>query len=1124
MHFQSKKVSLAISLAIALAGCSGDDGGSGSDGSNGLNSLISQTTLAAGNVNCTFGGVQIDSGIDTDSDGNLSNTEINDTSYLCRTEDSPETMAVLENLSRLSAQPLALPQGELGEVTFNNDATVSLSTVTSSTTTSSTTTSSTTTSSTTTSSTTTSSIAASSTATSAQKTGNTISFTTGFGSGAYHKPGESQSVFYTITDRGPNIACDDSGDIIDIEGFCGEGNDDFKIFPMPNYTPKIIQWSLTEIDGQPSASILQEIPLKNQNGDVITGLTNNLIATNTELSFGADSQKIEFDNEGVDPEALVKLQDGTFWISEEYGPSLLHIAADGTILERVVPESVADDLADANYPITGGLPDIFKTRKLNRGIESLALSPNEDFLYFIMQSPLANPTLDAYKNSRNVRLLKIVLNEDGTLGDLAGEYIYVMDRPQTFGLTGLGGDENRSKFTDVKISEMVALDENRLLVLERISQTTKLYEIDLTTGDNILNTTVGSNSVNNNTISNNAVSTNESPTPKTLEEAFDLASIGAAPVAKALAFNTLTDLTEDVTVPKKIEGIALLNDDVMLLINDNDFGIEGDETEIIAVNRSKMNTEAVASQKIQLSAIATYTTDLEEKEGAAEIVAYDASRTRVFVVNAVDGSVDVLSANNIQAGQLSKITTLNLRGDMSNFTIGNANSVSVNGTLLAVAVENDNKQENGFVAFYDINNDIPEFIKAVSVGALPDMVTFTPDGSKAIVACEGEPSDDYNIDPEGSIAIISITNNTPEDTASLISFTDYNEGGNRAEELSSEVRIFGPNASVAQDLEPEYIAISEDSSTAYVSLQENNALLIINLNNNQIIDILPLGTKDFSVRGNQIDASDKDDQVQFGSYQQVVGLYQPDAIATYSTHDMQWILTANEGDAREYWFDAEGNTPEEQETYCMNNSAVDFDEDDGCLAFTEEYRLEDFTENKGAMLDAEHPEWEAAMDTSLLGRLKVTNTLGDTDNDGDIDIIHNYGARSFSIWHETYGLVYDSGDDFGKIAAGRKGNAFNDNDKRSDDKGAEPEAIVVGEAFNRTYAFIAAERSDDIYIYDITSPFGVQFIDIANNEGDEAPEGMTFVSAQDSPTGNPLVIVANEDSGTTTVYEVNLSH
>ncbi len=259
---------------------------------------------------------------------------------------------------------------------------------------------------------------------------------------------------------------------------------------------------------------------------------------------------------------------------------------------------------------------------------------------------------------------------------------------------------------------------------------------------------------------------------------------------------------------------------------------------------------------INLEFLGRYSTGVFD-EGAAEISAYDPTTQRLFVVNANAGNVDVLDLND--PGLPVPATTddgnpivigLSDANLPNNFAVGGINSVAVKDGVIAIAVEADNSQANGVVAFYTVGtiNTAPGFLSAVEVGALPDMVTFTPDGNKVLVANEGEPSDDYSVDPEGSISIIDISggvDSVTSDNVAIASFTGFND---QLESLRGQgVRIFGPNATVAQDLEPEYITVSSDSETAYVALQENNALAVVDLINNEVTEILPLGFKDQSL-------------------------------------------------------------------------------------------------------------------------------------------------------------------------------------------------------------------------------------------------------------------------------------
>ncbi|VEP12805.1 conserved hypothetical protein [Hyella patelloides LEGE 07179] len=473
---------------------------------------------------------------------------------------------------------------------------------------------------------------------------------------------------------------------------------------------------------------------------------------------------------------------------------------------------------------------------------------------------------------------------------------------------------------------------------------------------------------------------------------------------------------------------------------------------------------------INLTQIGTFNTGIE---GAAEIPAYDSDSQRLFVVNADANAIDVLDLSD--PNNPTKIFDIAL-------TSGSPNSVAVYNGFFAVAVADNTKTEKGSVAFFDTEGN---FISSTEVGALPDMLTFTPDGSKVIVANEGEPNDDYTIDPEGSISIIDVETGEVT-TASFEGFNDQKQAL-----IDNGVRIFGPDATVAQDLEPEYIAISADGSTAFVTLQENNAFAVVDIASSTVTDIIPLGYKDHSQEGNSLDSSDKDDSINFATFDNLLGMYQPDAIASYQIDNQTYYITANEGDARDY------------------------------DAFSEEARVEDLILDPTAFPDAEELQQE-----SNLGRLKTTTTLGDNDGDGDVDQIYSYGGRSFSIWNSNGELVFDSGNEIATITADLVPELFNSQgdadsfDSRSDDKGTEPEGVVTGVVDGQTYAFIGLERIGGVMVYNVSNPSEPEFVQYIRSEGDVSPEGLTFIPAEDSPNSNPLLVVANEISGSTTIYQI----
>jgi 2',3'-cyclic-nucleotide 2'-phosphodiesterase / 3'-nucleotidase / 5'-nucleotidase len=333
--------------------------------------------------------------------------------------------------------------------------------------------------------------------------------------------------------------------------------------------------------------------------------------------------------------------------------------------------------------------------------------------------------------------------------------------------------------------------------------------------------------------------------------------------------------------------------------------------------------------------------------------------------------------------------------------------------------------------------------------------------------------------------------------------------------LDPRIRIFGPNATVAQDLEPEYITVSHDSKTAWVTLQENNAIAKLDIEQGIFTKLFALGFKNYQRPGRGLDANDRDNVINIANWP-VKGMYQPDGIASYRYRGETFLVTANEGDARDY------------------------DE------FSEEARVSALNLDPSAF-----PEAAMLKQDAKLGRLTVTTATGDKNNDGLFEELYVFGARSFSIWDEHGKLVFDSGDDFEKIIAKRFPDFFNsDNgannfDNRSDNKGPEPEDVTLVRISGRVYAFIGLERIGGIMVYNITNPYDVSFVDYFNSRdftvlvcdelddddceqgsvpnpavGDLGPEILHFIAAHDSPNGRPLLAVSHEISGTTTLYEI----
>lgn len=470
-------------------------------------------------------------------------------------------------------------------------------------------------------------------------------------------------------------------------------------------------------------------------------------------------------------------------------------------------------------------------------------------------------------------------------------------------------------------------------------------------------------------------------------------------------------------------------------------------------------------------------------EGGAEIVAYDPKRHRAFSINAAAGTVDVLSIKD--PSNPRKIGELATPG---------ANSVAVRGNVLAVAEQAANKTDRGTVSFFH-----PGSLRqtgSVKVGSLPDMVVINPKGTLALTANEGEPEGycEGQVDPKGSVSIIDLSKGPAKARVRTVGFTQFD---GREDALRQRgIRIFGPNASASQDFEPEYITVKGNS--AWVTLQENNALARINLAKAKVSWVRPLGLKDHSQPGQGLDPNDKDKTASIVN-RPVRGMYMPDGIASWTVKKATYLITANEGDAREW----------------------------DC--FVEESRVKDLT------LDPSVFPADTVKDAEL-GRLNVTTTSPQGPN--GYTELWAFGARSVSVRDAAGKLVWDSGDLLERVTADLA--SYNANhaetdsrDSRSDNKGPEPEGVTVGHIGKRAYAFVGLERTSAIAILDVTKPTAPTYVGLLQHRddsfpatepaaGDLGPEGVRFVPAGVSPNGQPLLLVGNEVSGTTSVWELDL--
>ncbi len=873
----------------------------------------------------------------------------------------------------------------------------------------------------------------------------------GYGSAAAAHP-TNEKQFYALTDRGPNAT---------YTGVDGKG----KMFPVPNYVPRI---GLFEIQADNSVKKVKDILLKRPDGTEISGLPNTSALGGTgETPYDADGNtikdedgNIKLDDYGLDGEGLAVLNDGTFWISDEYGPHMVHFDANGKEIGRINP--FASD--DRN---TFTLPAEFAYRRANRGMEGLTITPDQKTLVGIMQSTMDLPSSEVRK--QNITRIVTVDLETGA----TKQYLYKQEK-----------NENSN-------SEIVALSNDEFLIIERdgsfLKDTSDLqkhvYKISLSSGTELEGFSLADNMAQDGSIGLTIDGL-------TLEQVVlnggweALASNGIYPVSKQL----VVDMVQEVNYPHdKMEGLIVFKNGNLGVLNDDDFATWSTsgvleqkyiDSDMKTVDGNTLYIVENPNLSSKLEKVGSYNTN---KEAGSEIVAYDKASKRMFVTNGADNKIDIINISDVTSATL--VSSI----DLSSYGTG-VNSVTAHDGKIAVAVETkstDGLRTNskGNVVFFDTNGN---HLHTVQVGFLPDMVTFSDDGSKVIVANEGEPNGDYSVDPEGTIGVINTSDYSYTDIALDIATTAANDG--------TAVRLGGtPSNSQTKDLEPEYVTVS--GNFAYVTLQENNALAKVDLTTNTLSYIKSFGAKDYSSQ-NTIDI-EENGIIQMKNYPQLFGLYQPDSIASYTYNGQTYLVTANEGDGREYPIEDVSDTLETGD------------------ALTDESKISKLT------LD---PSIASAYENE--NDLKVMIDLGDTDNDGDYDKLYTYGARSFAIWDTNGDLVWDSGDEISKKIAELQPALFNQDegemDGRSGNKGGEPEALAVGTIDGVTYAFIGLERQNAILVYNITNPSNATFVDYieTGSKGDISPEGMKFIPASDSPNGKNLLLVSYEMSGSTAIYEI----
>ena len=526
---------------------------------------------------------------------------------------------------------------------------------------------------------------------------------------------------------------------------------------------------------------------------------------------------------------------------------------------------------------------------------------------------------------------------------------------------------------------------------------------------------------------------------------------------------------------------------------------------------------------LNLTQIARYSAGQYNVDGGVmEIVAYNQATEWAYAINGQSGKLAAIPLAGLTAGaHVEELTGTEIdvkalvEAEDGTFQYGDMTSVAISpdSTTLAAALQAQGSNDAGRVALFTCEEDGSLTLEAlVETGAQPDMVTFAGDGV-VLTADEGEPREGYgeNIaDPKGSVTVVDVESQE----STVVDFTAFDS---QRDQLAEDGIVLKKGSAPSEDLEPEYIAVS--GGKAYVTLQENNAIAVLDIDSQTFDGVYSAGFEDHSTTA--IDLDKKDDAYAPQTYESLLGIRMPDGIAAFTVEGTTYLVTANEGDARE-WGD------EDLGTFYLSEDERDFGE-------------EGVTSPTGAI---------TAENSGLTGKVVFFKTEDFDGLDPEKDYV--FGSRSFTVFQVTEnGLeeVFTSGDDFEALTAQYVPDYFNssnDNavlDDRSGKKGPEAESVTVGTVDGKTYAFVALERTGGVMAYDVTDPEAITFVNYVNTRdfgtivegseeyedgeldkwvtgGDVAPEGLLFLDAASSPNGEPMLLAACEVSGTVAVYQL----
>lgn len=490
-----------------------------------------------------------------------------------------------------------------------------------------------------------------------------------------------------------------------------------------------------------------------------------------------------------------------------------------------------------------------------------------------------------------------------------------------------------------------------------------------------------------------------------------------------------------------------------------------------------------------------------ESGGPIDIVDY--YDNTMFIANGTNTdfqkpSLDIVSIKNLKNNDNFELTK---RIDIQKFFKNNevvkdltCVKVSPDGKFLALSVALDPTTEKGYIVITNLSG---EYISHYQVSSLPDNLSITPDSKKIIIANEGEPGKGLKVDPEGSVSIIDLSKGLTNGKVTEVKIDETLIKGELKNRLDEYILAAPHKPSYSQALEPEYVSIDKDGKFAYITFQEDSAIGKLDIETKKFIWIEYMGVKDHSKDENSFVIGKNSSKFETAN---VFGLYQPDGIKIVNQNGNTYLITANEGDARDYG----------KEFFQEDNYSI------------------------GKLLESGKKINVPV--TESMKNLKVSNFRGINDK-GEYDSLYSFGGRSFSIFKaekDGLNLVFDSGNQLEKITQKYLPEYFNSSNtntkpySRNNSKGPEPEDVEVGVINDRTYAFVGLERIGGVVTFDITDITKPEFTGYYSSrdysedvKGDVGIEGLKFVSAEKSPIGEPLLITSNEISNSIAIYKIN---